>query len=704
MTDGQLTPKSQPFNLVRYFFVLSLILMVLATGLMAAYLRFYSSEQMIKLEKGRAWSLVQVFENSLWMRFKPLTQSTGDQAELQHIADQSGLRDAVVHLMGGTDVIKLKVYALNGRTVFSTDPKQVGEDKSSNAGFQSAAAGTAVSELTHRNSFDAFEKQLQDRDVISSYVPVHGPGGVVEGVLELYVDGTPFVRSTEEQLRWLALAISGLMAVLYLAQLLVVRHAGKVLDSQALQLEAANRELDSRVEERTRALSDANRQLEEEITERRKAEERLDRLAHHDPLTGLSNRLMFIERLRASLTLAARHERRLAVLFVDLDRFKDVNDTLGHTTGDQLLVVVAERLAACVRASDTLARLGGDEFVCILEEIEGAGAVSVVAEKLLAAFREPYRINGNDLHLSASIGISVSPSDGSDVETLVRNADIAMYQAKASGRNRSQFYSQEMSQAAEERMRIESNLRRAIGAGEIDVHFQPKIDSGTGRIVGAEALARWTCPVLGPVAPVRFIPVAEETGLIVALGDQVLEKTCRQVAQWRREGFEMPCVSVNLSVKQLDRSDFPERVAALLAECELPPSCLELEITESVIMAVEDAFAVLDAIRHLGVGLSIDDFGTGYSSLSYLKRLPIQVLKIDRAFVLGIGGDAGDEAIIRTIVALAASLGLATVAEGVEEQAQVDFLHAEGCSTIQGYHYGRPEPADVFATTWRTSV
>ncbi|MEI8161532.1 MAG: EAL domain-containing protein [Betaproteobacteria bacterium] len=701
MTALHGSPAHKPFNLTRYFFVLSFVLMVLVAGVMTSYLRHYSNQQLIHLEKTRASSLVQVFENSLWQKFKPLTAIGGGKAELMQLADQADLRNAVVKLMRGTDVIKLKVYSLSGRTIFSSDVKQVGEDKSGNSGFLSAAAGTAVSELTHRNSFDAFEHQLADRDVISTYVPVHGPGEQIEGVLELYVDATPFVRSTAEQLRWLALAISGLLILLYLAQMLVVRFAARILDSQARQLTETNRELDTRVEERTRALSETNAQLESEIQERRGAEQRLDRLAHHDPLTGLPNRLMFMERLRASLARAARHGHRLAVLFIDLDRFKHVNDTLGHFTGDQLLIAVTARLKTSVRQGDTLARLGGDEFVCILEEINNSGAAGVAAEKLLALFREPFVINGNDLFLSASIGLSFSPDDGSDVETLVRNADIAMYQAKASGRNRSQFYSSEMSLAAEERMRIESNLRRAIAAGEIEVHFQPKVDSRSNRLIGAEALARWTCPVLGVVPPVRFIPVAEETGLIVALGDQVLEKTCRQLSRWRREGFDIPCVSVNLSVKQLERAGFSDRVQALLQEYELPPSVLELEITESVIMAVDDAFAVLDSIRQLGVGLSIDDFGTGYSSLAYLKRLPIQVLKIDRAFVIGIGESPGDEAIIRTIVALAESLGLKTVAEGVEDQAQVDFLKAEGCCTIQGYRYGRPLPAGVFANDWR---
>jgi diguanylate cyclase (GGDEF)-like protein len=694
----------RPFNLVRYFFLLSFILMVMAAGALTTYLRQNSSAELIALEESRARSLVQVFENSLWLRFKPLAEAPGDADALRRLAEQSGLRDLVVHLMRGTDVIKLKVYALDGRTVFSTDASQVGENKSANGGFKMAAAGQAISELTHRNNFDAFEQKLEDRDVISTYVPVHGANERVEGVLEIYVDATPFVQSSAAQLRWLVMTIFGLMACLFLAQLLVVRRAGKILDTQAAQLEEANRELDRRVEERTRALGDANLQLEGEIQERRSAEERLDHLAHHDPLTGLPNRLMFMERLRSSLARSARHGHRLAVLFIDLDRFKDVNDTLGHFTGDQLLVAVTTRLTSCVRLGDTLARLGGDEFICILEEIENPSAAHTTAEKLLALFRDPFSISGNELYLSASIGISFAPNDGNDVETLVRNADIAMYQAKTNGRNCSQFYTREMSVAAEDRMRIENHLRQAIDAGEIAVHFQPKVDSSSGRLVGAEALARWTSATLGVVPPSRFIPVAEETGLIVALGNQVLEKTCHQLAQWRRAGFEIPCVSVNLSVKQLERAGFSGRLKELLIESDLPASCLELEITESVIMAVDDAFAILDELRHMGVGLSIDDFGTGYSSLAYLKRLPVQTLKIDRAFVLGIGASAGDEAIIRTIIGLAGSLGLSTVAEGVEEQTQVDFLHAEGCNTIQGFHFGKPVAADDFAEHWATRI
>ncbi len=692
--------RPRTFNLVRHFFLLSLILMMFATGTMAAYLWRLYGDQLLKLETGRALSLVQVFENSLWPRFRPMIDAPGNADALRALADQSDLRTAVIQLMEGTDVIKLKVYALDGRTVFSTDPSQVGEDKSGNSGFRAAASGQAVSDLTHRNSFDAFEGRLEKRDVISTYVPVHGAGERIEGVLELYVDATPFVSSSSRQLRWLVLVISVLMVCLYFAQLLVVRRAGGILDSQAAQLEEANRELDSRVEERTRALAESNAQLQDEIKERRGVEDRLDRLAHHDPLTGLPNRLMFIEHLRQSLSHSMRYDRSLAVLFIDLDRFKDVNDTLGHFTGDQLLKAVATRLSSRVRQSDTLARLGGDEFVCILEEVSDEAAASLIADSLLALFSTPFSIAGNDLYLSASIGISLSPRDGNDVETLVRNADIAMYQAKAAGRNRSQFYTREMSVAAEQRMGIESGLRLAIESEEIAVHFQPKVDSETGRLVGAEALARWTHVQLGEVSPVKFIPIAEDSGLIVSLGEQVLEKSCRQFVQWREAGHALPELSVNVSVKQLERAGFVERLRTILADTGMPPACLELEITESVIMAVDDVFAILDALHELGVGLAIDDFGTGYSSLAYLKRLPIQVLKIDRAFILGIGSSAGDEAIVKTIIALATSLGLSTVAEGVEAESQVRFLGEAGCRTIQGYYYCRPLPGPAFASAW----
>ncbi|WP_158020824.1 putative bifunctional diguanylate cyclase/phosphodiesterase [Chromobacterium sphagni] len=678
--------------------------MGIATGLMAGYLRHYSGEQLLQLEKSRAASLAQIFENSLWSDFRPLIPLANKPAKLQQAARQAKLRDAVVELMRGTDVIKLKVYALNGLTLFSTDAEQIGEDESDNGGYRSAAANVPASELAHSHSIDAFERTLTERDIISTYVPVHAPDGKVEGVLEVYLDATPFVSSSSRRLMWLTLAICALMGVLFIAQMLVVLHAGRIIARQALALEDANRDLDQRVAERTQALENANQQLEGEISERRRAEDRLDRLAHHDPLTSLPNRLLFHKRLQQALDRPEIGERGLALLYIDLDRFKDVNDTMGHYVGDQLLMAVAARLSAHVRPQDLLARLGGDEFVCVLDQLDSRDTAGIVAEKLLSLFNQPFAVHDNDLYLSASIGISFALGDGADVDTLVRNADIAMYQAKSTGRNRCQPYTPELSAAAEARVAIERQLRQALDNHEIEVHYQPKVDSASGALIGAEALARWNSPMLGSVPPARFIPIAEECGLILPLGELVLEKTCRQLAQWRQQGFSIPSVSVNLSVKQLEHDDLPQRIQALLDRHGLAPGQLELEITESVIMAVDDAIVTLAALRKLGVRLSIDDFGTGYSSLAYLRQLPVQVLKIDRSFIMGIGAGKDGEAIIRTIIALAASLGLDPVAEGVETQAQVDFLRQAGCTAIQGFHYGRPQPPQRFMADWHDKI
>ncbi|MEW6515144.1 MAG: EAL domain-containing protein [Pseudomonadota bacterium] len=488
-------------------------------------------------------------------------------------------------------------------------------------------------------------------------------------------------------------AVLAVLTLLFLFQLLVVRRAQGILDKQSDALEEVNRDLDHRVQLRTK-------ELQAEVVERRNAEERLDHLAHHDPLTGLPNRLMFIENLKHSIALASRGTRQLAVLFIDLDRFKEVNDTLGHAVGDELLIAVTHRLAGHLRTSDTLARLGGDEFVCVLEDIKDATEAGRVADKLISLLSQPFNILEHELFVSASIGICLYDADGDDVDTLVRNADTAMYQAKANGRGCSYFYSPEMTAYARERNRIEALLRRAIDANELVAHYQIKV-SPDGKPTGAEALLRWNSAELGSVAPVRFIPLAEETGIIVPVGEWILRQVCRQMVAWRAAGLVVPKVSVNLSVKQIERIDIVALVQSVLAETGLDPATLELEITESVIMNIEDSLTILDKLHGLGVHLAIDDFGTGYSSLSYLKKLPVNTLKIDRAFVIGIGSNSGDEAIIDTIVSLARSLGLSTVAEGVDSQQQLDYLKALGCDEIQGYFFSQAVPADEFAANWQ---
>ncbi|HCY16702.1 MAG: hypothetical protein A2Z93_04410 [Curvibacter sp. GWA2_64_110] len=690
------------FNLTRYFSTLSFVLMALAAGLLTLYYRSITNEQLLHHEQNRAEEFTQVFENSLWPHFKPVIDADQSASPdvLRERAATTKLREALGNMMRGTTVLKIKIYSRDGITAFSTDPQQIGENKAGNAGFRSALNDMPRSELTHRNQFDAIEGTLEERDVISTYVPIHNiENGQqhVDGVFEVYQDVTTFVQEADRHLKWVSTGVVAVLAALYLAQFMVVRRAQTILRAQARALEDTNQELDHRVQERTH-------DLENEISERRRAEQRLDYLAHHDPLTDLPNRLLFKERLLQSLQQVSRHDAQLAVLFIDLDHFKDVNDTLGHSVGDALLTTVTRRLQTCIRPGDTLARLGGDEFICILENIGGPASALEVADQLLELFRQPFFVGDNQLYLSASIGISQAPADGTEVDVLVRKADAAMYQAKAHGRNRSHFYTSTMTTNAQERIQLEGLLREAIASNELSVHFQPKIEVQSGRLLGAEALLRWNSAELGSIPPSRFIPLAEETGFIMELGFWVLCETCRQVAAWDEVGLRVPVVSINLSVKQLERGNLPELLRTIMRETGITPDRIELEITESVIMVMEDAFTMLADLRALGVRLALDDFGTGFSSLSYLKKLPVQTLKIDRAFIIGIGESRSDESIIQAMVDISRSLNLVSVAEGVETAEQFAFLRRLGCEQVQGYLFGKPVPANEFLSRWQAQT
>ncbi len=436
-----------------------------------------------------------------------------------------------------------------------------------------------------------------------------------------------------------------------------------------------------------------------DITEVKQSQDKLDHLAHHDPLTALPNRLLFHDRLQHAMVRCARAGQQLAVLFIDLDRFKNVNDTLGHHVGDLLLKQVAGQLSACLREGDTLARLGGDEFIVLLEDVGGPGAAHV-AEKLMALFEQPLTVSGYELFVTGSVGISLFPQDATDLNMLIRNADVAMYQAKARGRNGYQFYAPSMSGEGAMRLRLESLLRRAIEKGEIFLEYQPQVEIDTGRLVGVEALVRWDSPELGRVAPVRFIPVAEDTGFISQLGQWVLAEACSQMRRWDRDGLAVPKMAVNLSVRQFERGSIAPVVAAVLQQTGLAAGRLQLEVTESVIMNTSDALQHINELRAVGVGLAIDDFGTGYSSLAYLSQLPVQTLKIDRSFIQDILVDANDEAIAVAVIQLGKSLNLSVVAEGVENEEQAAFLLRHGCRQAQGYLYSRPVAAGDILSRW----
>jgi diguanylate cyclase (GGDEF)-like protein/PAS domain S-box-containing protein len=427
---------------------------------------------------------------------------------------------------------------------------------------------------------------------------------------------------------------------------------------------------------------------------RKEAEFHLTFFANHDTLTGLPNRAMFNQRLTQALARAQRLAKLAAVLFIDLDRFKIINDTLGHDAGDRLLMQLAERLRECLREGDTIGRQGGDEFVVLIEDVADPQQVAGVGQKILETVARPYYINGQEFHVTASIGISIYPGDGSDQQTLLKNADIAMYRAKEQGKNNHQFYSAQMNLHSFERLALETKLRRAVERNEFLLHYQPKVDMKTDRITGVEALVRWQHPELGMVSPAEFIPLAEETGLIAPIGEWVLRTACAEAQGWIAQGMPPVSVAVNLSARQFARDDLAASIMQVLGETGLDPRLLELEITESTVMHNADrAAGVLQKLKELGVRVAIDDFGTGYSSLSYLKRFPISSVKIDRSFVLDLPDDKDDAAITQAVIAMAHSLRLRVVAEGVETAAQYRFLQEHQCDEMQGYFFSKPVDA-----------
>jgi diguanylate cyclase (GGDEF)-like protein/PAS domain S-box-containing protein len=436
-----------------------------------------------------------------------------------------------------------------------------------------------------------------------------------------------------------------------------------------------------------------------DISEIKAAEKRLEHLAHYDVLTGLPNRSLLVVRLEQALSLAHRNHWMLAVIFIDLDHFKEVNDSLGHSTGDRLLTDVGKRLLHCVRDSDTVARLGGDEFVIVLDNVGNPDAVSEVLAKIKDSLNAPIMLNGYEIFTTASIGIGLYPADGEDAESLLRNADSAMYHVKNQGRDHWSFYSQQMNESSHRRLQLVSGLRRAIEDGQLSLVYQPQLDINTRTVSGAEALIRWEHADLGMISPVEFIPLAEDTGLIEAIGEWVLYEACRQFADWRAKGLGLPRLSINVSARQFRNTQFIKRVEQAFREYQLSPGDLELEITESLLIHT-DARLLKDMQRlcELGVCFSVDDFGTGYSSLSYLKRFPIYMIKADRSFVRDIPGDKDDIEITAAIISMSHKLNIRVIAEGVETVEQLAFLREQDCDEIQGYLFSHPLSPSAFET------
>jgi diguanylate cyclase (GGDEF)-like protein len=439
-----------------------------------------------------------------------------------------------------------------------------------------------------------------------------------------------------------------------------------------------------------------------DITERKRIEQQINYMATHDALTGLPNRLMFSQLLNHAIRSAQRHKRQLAVFFIDLDRFKTINDSLGHEAGDRLLKEIARRFKRLLRADDVVGRLGGDEFIILTEEVDELSQIANVAHKILTTTIQPMSLQGEECRITTSIGISIYPKDGDDEQTLIKNADIAMYFAKEEGKNNYQFYSKDIQSQSNKRFCMETNLRRALERNELSLEYQAKVDFKTGMITGVEALLRWQNPSLGSVTPTQFIPVAEETGLIVPIGRWVMKTACAQNVAWQRQGLPPVCMAVNLSLRQLMDDNLLEDIKAALKDSGMAPNLWELEITESMVMHnPARLMAVLTDIKKMGVRLAIDDFGTGYSSLAQLKHFPIDTLKVDRSFIRNLAQDSENQAITEAIITMGKTLSLTVVAEGVETQEQKDFLQDHICDEMQGFYFSKPITPDKFADLLR---
>jgi diguanylate cyclase (GGDEF)-like protein len=696
------------FKLLRYFSITSFLSLAVAAALFGFCFRTIAYRSLIQSAETTNATIAQAFVNALWGQLGAYLEAAEPMSSVQlqsHPAKEEFSSLVQTHLQG-LPVVKLKLVDARGRTLYSTSPNQISDDESTNPLFRAAAAGETTSEFAHHERFGAIDRTIDNVDVLSTFVPVRmTAGGPISLVIEIYQDVTPLVAKIERTQWEVAVAALVIVGLVQTVMFFLVQHADGVIRRQYRERELSEQALrqvqgtlERRVKARTKELARANAGLEAEIAERRLADQRVVHMAHHDALTGLPNRTLLADRVGQAIARAHRGGGKLAVLFLDLDRFKNVNDSFGHAVGDMLLSAVSARLTASRREEDTVARLGGDEFIVSIPDVSDAAEAESVAARILSDLAKPFTINGHQLHADVSIGIALYPRDGDMAETLMRNADTAMYHAKESGRGNYQFFNAQLTERVSRRLSTETNLRRALERGEFSVHYQPLMNLAAGRVDGAEALLRWPQHDERLVSPVEFIPIAEETGLIVPLGEWVLLEACAQAQAWQtlHPGLR---IAVNLSARQFRQKNLIGMIEQVLGESRLHPSLLELELTEGMLMHnVEEATHILARLDEIGVRLAIDDFGTGYSSLSYLKRFPIHTLKIDRSFVRDISTDPDDAAIVTAIVGMARSLNLRVTAEGVETEEQAAFLRSLTCDQAQGFHFGRPMPAAEFAT------
>ncbi|MHB8622578.1 MAG: putative bifunctional diguanylate cyclase/phosphodiesterase [Sulfuricaulis sp.] len=659
------------FRLTRTYSVASFFGIALVAIALSMFYRAVAIRSLIEHETGTNVSFTEVLATTLWPKYTDFSSHTTGVPASELVTQPEFLRlqEEIRQKIRGSRVVKINMYNLDGITIYSTDTQQIGKNQAEDVGFQMAKAGTTKSDLVYHDGLLATGAVANKSNLFASYIPVRKiPGGPVEGVFKIYSDVTEQFADIKHTEYTMMGGITALLILLYLFLLMIVRRADQIIKAH-------------------------------ENEERKAQADQIHYMAYHDPLTGLPNRALFKDRLQHATGIATRVNCPLGIMFIDIDRFKVINDSLGHEGGDTVLIETAKRVRACLRASDTACRIGGDEFTVILENLSSPDDAAQAAKRLIEKFSESIKVGNREVIVTPSIGIAIFPGATKDIHRLLKDAGAAMHEAKEIGRNRYVFYTQEMDARVQENFEFEMGLRTALQNQEFTIYYQPRVNTSTGTVVGAEALLRWRHPSRGLILPDSFISLLEDTGLVIPVGDWVLQHASQQCRRWHDAGHDSLCVSVNLSMKQFRSGTLLASVRRALEESGLEPRFLELELTETVLVDdVEQALDLMHELKKIGVSLSIDDFGTGYSSLNYLRRFPIDLLKIDGSFIHDIMLNRSDAAITTTIAVMAKSLHIGILAEGVETREQARFLKTIGCHNMQGFLFGEPVPAERFGT------
>jgi diguanylate cyclase (GGDEF)-like protein len=656
-------------RLTSNFSLIVLHTMILTTIILSYFYHMFAEESLIDGQRQVSLILTQSYANSIWANHAGFVQSaaTLKRDKLESSEEIRIIRRDLRRLFRGLNVLNVTLLDVSGLVVYSTNTNQIGNQVFDNTQFRRARNGEAISMHTLHDTYETDRGELQARHIVTSYVPIRIlDAAPVEGIIAIDVDTTHLMDDMQsKQIRtisWLIL----LMSMIYILMWLLTKRSDRLIQEQQLQ--------------------------------REKDLEQMRYLAYHDSLTGFLNRASFTEHTEEAVRRAKRVGWTMAIMFLDLDRFKLINDSLGHDAGDQLLCLTAERIRDTLRESDILFRMGGDEFTILLEDLKIPQQTVEIAQRILDVIAKPIKLKKEEFMISASIGIAVFPRDGEFADYLVKCADTAMYRAKELGGSCFSFFSPEMNQRVENQLKMETALHRAVANSEFFLQYQPRVCARTQQIMGVEALLRWKHPEWGIMLPCRFISQLEETGLIISVGAWVIKEACRQNKSWQDMGLSPISISVNLSARQFRSGSLLDTVRTALSESGLDPSYLELELTESLLADnTENAIKLMHELKALGIALLIDDFGTGFSSLSYLKRFPIDSLKIDRSFVKDLAENTKDAAIIEAISTLANNLGLGLVGEGVENNNQSRLLRQYGCTKLQGYLFSHPSDADHVA-------